>query len=223
MALGSFSDDGVLKLPSGLPMDLLDALPVDAVLDDELAGSRELLSNPWCAALVEPLRRRLCDSGLLAEGMAAIQCTLFRKSESCNWKVPYNKDLSVPVAYRVEHHELSGWSAKPDVTYVQPPESLLSRLVAVRLHLDACGESDGPLRVVPGSHRSGRLPSAEIANVPKSLSERICVAGRGDLWLMRPLVLHASSRAIRPSGRRVLHFLFAPPDPGHGLQWRISV
>lgn len=221
--MARFAADGALRLPSALPVDLLVALPVDAALEDDSAGSRDLLSHRWCAELVEPIRRRLHAAGVLAPDAVAIQCTLFRKTTTCNWKVPYHQDLSVPVAMRIEHPDLSGWSTKPDGMYVQPPEPLLSELLAVRLHLDACGEHDGPLRVVPGSHRSGRLPSAAIADVPKSTVERSCVAERGDLWLMRPLLLHASSRAVRPNGRRVLHFLFAPPDPGHGLQWRIAV
>lgn len=218
-----FTADGALHLSSELPMDLLAALPVDAALDDDSAGSRDLLSHPWCAELVAPIRRRLHAAGVLANDAVAIQCTLFRKTATCNWKVPYHQDLSVPVVVRVEHPDLSGWSTKPDGVYVQAPELLLSEILAVRLHLDPCGESDGPLRIVPGSHRAGRLPSAMIADVPKSAVERTCVASRGDLWLMRPLLLHASSRAARPNGRRVLHFLFAPPDPGYGLQWRIAV
>jgi Phytanoyl-CoA dioxygenase (PhyH) len=221
--MAQFSADGALHLSSELSMDLLAALPVDAALDDDSAGSRDLLSHSWCAELVAPIRRRLHAVGVLAEGAVAIQCTLFRKTAICNWKVPYHQDLSVPVAVRVEHPELSGWSTKPDGVYVQAPEPLLSELLAVRLHLDTCDEDDGPLRVVPGSHRAGRLPSAMIADVPKSAVERTCAASRGDLWLMRPLLLHASSRAARPNGRRVLHFLFAPPEPGYGLQWRTAV
>jgi hypothetical protein len=215
--------DGALRLASGLSPERLAALPVDEALDDGIAGARDLLLQPWCAQLVPQLRHRLHAAGVLSMDAVAIQCTLFRKSADCNWKVPYHQDLSVPVAARVEHPALTGWSSKPDGLYVQPPEALLTDLLAVRLHLDSSGEDDGPLRIVPGSHHAGRLPSAAIADIPKSARERDCVAAQGDLWLMRPLVLHASSRALRPNGRRVLHFLFAPPDPGHGLQWRIAV
>ncbi|MFD0726325.1 phytanoyl-CoA dioxygenase family protein [Lysobacter brunescens] len=223
MTAAQLDVDGAIRLESGLSWDLLATLPVDDALEDGLAGARDLLWQPWCARLVAPIRRRLHAAGVLAAESVAVQCTLFRKTADCNWKVPYHQDLSVPVAARVEHPALTGWSSKPDGLYVQPPEALLSDLLAVRLHLDICGEDDGPLRIVPGSHRAGRLPFAAIADVPKSARERSCVAAPGDLWLMRPLVLHASSRALRPNGRRVLHFLFAPPDPGHGLQWRIAV
>lgn len=223
MMAAQFEVDGAIRLESGLPRDLLATLPVDDALEHGLAGARDLLSQHWCAELVAPIRHRLHAAGVLAAEGVAVQCTLFRKTDACNWKVPYHQDLSIPVARRVDDPALSGWSSKPDGLYVQPPEALLSDLLAARLHLDACGEDDGPLRIVPGSHRAGRLPSSAIADIPKSSRERHCVAAPGDLWLMRPMLLHASSRALRPNGRRVLHFLFAPPDPGHGLQWRVAV
>ena len=38
-------------------------------------------------------------------------------------------------------------------------------MLVVRLHLDDCGEDNGPLRVLPGSHRLGRLTSEQIQRV----------------------------------------------------------
>lgn len=223
MPLSTFADDGWLRVPSGLPRATLASLPIDAALDAGDAGSRNLLARAWCAALVAPIRDRLQAAGLLPEDSVAVQCTLFRKAPDCNWKVPYHQDLSIPVAAPVEHPALSGWSMKEDGHYVQPPVDLLDALLAVRLHLDACGDDAGALRVVPGSHRLGRLSPARIAAMDKRRDEIVCAADAGDLLLMRPLLLHASSKAGRPNGRRVLHFLFAPRDPGCGLQWRIAV
>jgi hypothetical protein len=40
---------------------------------------------------------------------------------------------------------------------------------------------------------------------------------------MRPLILHASSKATGAGERRVLHFLFGPPTLPHGLKWRLAV
>ncbi|KRB06884.1 hypothetical protein ASD86_12855 [Lysobacter sp. Root690] len=51
-----------------------------------------------------------------------------------------------------------------------------------------------------------------------------CTARPGDLLIMRPLLLHASSKAVQPSGRRrILHFLFGPRDPGFGLRWSLAI
>jgi ectoine hydroxylase-related dioxygenase (phytanoyl-CoA dioxygenase family) len=216
MPLATLDDAGWLRAPSELSRAMLDALPADATLDTGDAGSRNLLAQVWCSARLQTL-------GLLPDDAVAVQCTLFRKMPDCNWKVPYHQDLSIPVAERVVDATLSGWSVKEDGHYVQAPAELLDVLLAVRLHLDACSEDEGALRVVPGSHRCGRLGSDDIVAMDKRQSEVVCTADAGDLLLMRPLLLHASSKAERPSGRRVLHFLFAPHQPGYGLQWRIAV
>jgi hypothetical protein len=41
--------------------------------------------------------------------------------------------------------------------------------------------------------------------------------------LMRPLLLHASSKAQTPSRRRVVHILFGPRTLPHGLEWDHAV
>lgn len=223
MPLTTFNEAGWLRMPSGLPSAALRGLPVDAALDADDAGSRNLLEQPWCAALVSPIRSYLHAIGLLPVDAVAVQCTLFRKTPDCNWKVPYHQDLSIPVAARIANPALSGWSQKEDGHYVHAPAELLDALLAVRLHLDASDADAGALRVLPGSHRLGRLSPERIAAMDKRSGEVVCTADTGDLLLMKPLLLHASSKAERPCGRRVLHFLFAPPRPGCGLQWRIMM
>jgi Phytanoyl-CoA dioxygenase (PhyH) len=216
-------EEGWLRLSSGLPAAALSGLPLDAALDVGDAGSRNLLQQRWCAALVSPIRSHLQSIGLLPADAVAVQCTLFRKTPDCNWKVPYHQDLSIPVAARIANPGLSGWSKKEDGHYVQAPAELLDALLAVRLHLDPSDADAGALRVLPGSHRLGRLSPERIAAMDKRPDEVVCTADAGDLLLMKPLLLHASSKASHPGGRRVLHFLFAPPRPGAGLQWRIVV
>jgi ectoine hydroxylase-related dioxygenase (phytanoyl-CoA dioxygenase family) len=55
------------------------------------------------------------------------------------------------------------WSTKDGVLHVRPPAEVMARMLAVRVHLDDCGESDGPLRVLPGSHKHGLLSEAGYA------------------------------------------------------------
>src|SRR5262249_30460236 len=121
------------------------------------AGTRNLLSFDWCQTLVARLR----DSAIrdaIGDCDTAVQCTLFDKSPRHNWLVAPHQDLSIPVASRVQHSELRNWTRKEGQHFVQPPDALLRSLVAVRLHIDDCGVDNGPLRVVPGSHRNGRIP-----------------------------------------------------------------
>jgi ectoine hydroxylase-related dioxygenase (phytanoyl-CoA dioxygenase family) len=111
---------------------------------------------------------------------------------------------------------------KEGLLYVQPPQSVLAQLLAVRIHLEASREEDGPLRVIPGSHKLGvTSPEAAVA-ARKAGPEITCVVNPGAALVMRPLVLHSSSKATGTSKRRVLHFLFGPSNLPFGLSWAIA-
>lgn len=186
------------------------------------AGTRALLAQPWCAALARSLRGHP-DLGALIGDQVALQCTYFEKSAGRNWLVPLHQDLSIPVAARVDGAPLSGWSVKEGMPFVRAPLDVLEQLVAVRIHLDDCGPGDGPLRVVPGSHRHGVLDDAQAAALRAAHGETVCSAARGAALLMRPLLLHASSKGSGASARRVLHFVFGPRTLPHGLSWALAV
>jgi ectoine hydroxylase-related dioxygenase (phytanoyl-CoA dioxygenase family) len=97
--------------------------------------------------------------------------------------------------------------------------ALVGRMLAIRVHLDDCGPDNGPLRMIPGSQRGGVLDSSQIDGWRNRGPEVACPVGRGGLVVLRPLVLHASSPAGRPSRRRVLHIEYAAPDLPGGLEW----
>jgi hypothetical protein len=178
-------------------------------------GSRCLLSYAWCRDLAAETRERLRE--LVPTSYAAIQCTHFEKSAENNWLVPVHQDLSVPVASRRSVPGWGPWSTKEDITFVQPPLALLERLVAVRLHLDACGIADGALFVVPGTHQQGVISPEAAAQLRER--EQACLAEPGDALVFRPLLLHRSSKASGSSRRRVLHLLFGPQSPAEGVEW----
>ena len=94
-------------------------------------------------------------------------------------------------------------------------------MIAIRVHLDPCKDDDGPLRVVPGSHLRGLIGPEEA--VRARAAEVACLTEQGDALVMRPLLLHASSKATGTSLRRVLHFRFGPPVLPYGLRWRHAV
>ncbi|MGI4831621.1 MAG: phytanoyl-CoA dioxygenase family protein [Janthinobacterium lividum] len=81
-------------------------------------------------------------------------------------------------------------------------------MVLVRFHLDNCGEENGALRVIPGSHLHGRTPENEIRAM-RETPEVVCAVSVGGALLMRPLLLHASSPSRVPGHRRVVHLDFA--------------
>lgn len=203
--------------------DVLDAAGCKALGDAvalataDAAGTRTLLAHPWCQRLAQLLQQH--PALAIPAHYRAVQCTYFEKSGSRNWLVSVHQDRSIPVAARIEHPALQGWSEKEGQWFVQPPVALLEQLLAVRLHLDDCGPDDGPLRVVPGSHQQGLIDAGCAVHMRQHGGEFTCCVARGGVLLMRPLLLHASSRSSGSSLRRVLHFVFAPPDLPWGLRW----
>jgi hypothetical protein len=186
-------------------------------------GSRNLLDLNACRELAVALKSHAGICPLLPPSAVAVQCTLFDKSAERNWLVALHQDLSIPVLERVPDPECTGWSEKEGVTFVQPPVPVLESLVAVRAHLDDCGPESGPLRVVPGSHRHGRLAADAARAMREDRGEVACIAARGGAIVMRPLLLHSSSKTRTRSPRRVLHILFGPPDLPCGLRWHRAV
>ena len=213
-----FEEDGFEVLPGLLSeVELADA---DAALAPRAgAGSRELLREAWCAALARSVRADDRVAALLPRAHVAVQCTAFEKSAARNWLVALHQDVAIPVAGRVDDAACGGWSNKDGTWFVQPPVDVLAQLVAVRVHVDDCGPDDGPLNVVAGSHRRGRLSGAEAIALRDARGSASCPVPRGGAMVMRPLLLHASSKATGTSRRRVLHFLFGPPVLPCGLAW----
>lgn len=187
------------------------------------AGSRNLLDVPACQRLAVAFKAHAQVRPVLPPEAVAVQCTFFDKSAGNNWLVALHQDLSIPVQERVPHPDCSGWSEKEGVLYVQPPLAVLESLVAVRAHLDDCGPANGPLSVVPGSHRHGRLSAKAAKALRAQRGAFECVARRGDVLAMRPLLLHSSPKAQAPGTRRVLHFLFGPSELPCGLKWHRAV
>ena len=218
----SFDADGFALLPALVTEAELASIEA-AMTQHDGVGSRDLLDQPWCAGLA----RRLIGDALVAGAIPCthvpVQCTSFEKSVERNWLVAVHQDVAIPVAARVDHPALAGWSNKAGTWFVQPPVSVLEQLVALRLHVDDCGVDDGPLSVVAGSHGLGRLGDEEAVAVRDARGIVACPVPRGGAMLMRPLLLHASSKATGRSRRRVLHFLFGPPVLPCGLRWAVTL
>ena len=168
-------------------------------------------------AIAGPIKA-LADAALGADAFP-VRGLLFDKAPAANWKVPWHQDTAIAVAERVETVGLIGWSVKDGVTHVHPPVAILEHMVALRIHLDDCGPDNGPLRVLPGSHRDGKLDDAAIDHWRQTTAEVSCCAASGDVLLMRTLLLHASSPAKSPSRRRVIHLEYACDTLPAGLKW----
>ena len=184
------------------------------------AGLRIQLGE--CADVSEaaraPILLRYVES-LLGERAQPVRAILFDKTAEANWKVAWHQDVTVAIREKLPTLGFSAWSEKDGVCHVQPPSGILEGMLIARIHLDDCRGENGPLRVFAGSHRNGRLNPQAIAAWRSTGKETVCIARQGDVLWMRPLLLHASSAAVRPARRRVLHLEYASGSLPHGLRW----
>lgn len=185
----------------------------NTLFHDGNAGERCLLDLPLVRETALNLKRELIESGHLSSKAIAIQAIAFNKTPATNWKVAWHQDLMFPFAKPVTARHFHLPTVKQGIDYARPPADILEQLLAARLHLDDCDSTNGPLRVCPGTHRSGILATSDIPAHVADHGEITCLAKTGEVLLMRPLTIHASSQATAPKHRRVLHLVYHSGDP----------
>lgn len=115
------------------------------------------------------------------------------------------------------------WSSKAGALHVEPPAEVLSQMLAIRIHIDECGEHNGPLRVIAGSHLAGKLDDEQLESLSANSTAVSVTAAQGSIILMRPLLVHSSSVCVADARRRVLHIEFAPLEAISPLKWHTAV
>ncbi|MES2922142.1 MAG: phytanoyl-CoA dioxygenase family protein [Verrucomicrobiota bacterium] len=209
---------GFCVRPSCIALETLEELRA-TLFHEGSAGARCLLDHPVVRETALNLKRELIESGHLPSTAIAVQAIAFDKTPATNWKVAWHQDLMFPFAKRVTSEGFDIPTIKQGIDYARPPAGILGELLAARLHLDDCDSTNGPLRVSPGTHHSGILGTSEIPAHVADHGEIACLAKTGEVLLMRPLTIHASSQATEPKHRRILHLVYhsgAPiPEPWH--------
>ncbi len=190
--------------------------------DDTRYPERNLLSVPSVQDLAKSKPVREIMEAVLGPECFAVRGIFFNKTRRSNWKVVWHQDLTIAVRERRDVNGFGPWTMKAGVLHVQPPPKVLNGILAIRLHLDESGVDNGPLRVIAGSHREGRLSAEQIGSSDKENSIT-CTAPRGGVIIMRPLLLHASSACAIPKSRRVIHLEFAAAELPEGLDWHDRV
>jgi ectoine hydroxylase-related dioxygenase (phytanoyl-CoA dioxygenase family) len=185
------------------------------------AGARHVLGCSPIAHLARDPRLVDIASRWLDATAIPFKATLFEKNPDANWLVSWHQDTALPMS---ERHDVAGWgpwSTKCGVTYAHAPGRVLERVIALRVHLDDSTADNGPLRVLPGSHTRGVLSDAQIHRLSERVPPTQCTVPAGGVIAMRPLLVHASSKAKVETPRRVLHFEYAASlviEPGLELR-----
>lgn len=186
-------------------------------------GVRGLVGHPSVLQLLHHKRLGGYLWSIVGRDLVAIRATLFDRTIESSWRVQWHQDRVISVRERMAVPGYSPWSVKSGVPHVEPPTSVLEQMLAVRVYLDASGPENGPLRVIPGSHEWGKVAEKDLQCRAAAATSVEVHVPKGALLLMRPLLVHASTRWLMPTHRRVLHIEFAPAEAISPLQWQTSI
>jgi ectoine hydroxylase-related dioxygenase (phytanoyl-CoA dioxygenase family) len=187
------------------------------------AGARHVLSVPNVRALATTPVLLSLAATFIGENPILFRATLFDKSAASNWLVAWHQDTALPLRQRVEDAAWGPWSIKGGVLHAVAPADALALVVALRVHLDDSTRSNGSLRVLPGTHAEGVLTQDDVQQRVRTVAPMECVVAAGGVVTMRPLVVHASSKASDGQPRRVLHIEYAATVHfGEGLDLAIG-
>lgn len=199
------------------------AASLPAVIGAGRGGVRNLIQHPTVVALLSHSRLGQYLWSVIGRDLVAVKATLFDKTGEANWRVNWHQDRSITVRERLDVAGFGPWTTKAGLLHVDAPQEVLAQMLAIRIHLDACGADNGPLRAVRGSHLRGKLTEDELAGVVSEGTVVDLPVPQGGILLMRPLLVHSSSAAAAPGHRRVLHVELAPAEAISPLKWHESM
>jgi Phytanoyl-CoA dioxygenase (PhyH) len=186
--------------------------------DGSVYGARNVTRICANAASVwrrPPLPRLLID--VLGPRFGLVRVLFFDKPPEQTWALPWHRDLTIAVKNnRLPSERFRKPTFKAGVPHIQAPQDVLQNMLTLRLHLDDVTPENGPLRVVPGSHRDLTASDGTV-RPPVTI-----LAAAGDVLVLRPLLLHCSNRSHPGTRRhrRVLHLEFAAaPDLPDRFAW----
>ena len=156
---------------------------------------------------------------ILGGNTNVVRVIFFDKTPEKNWLVTWHQDKTVALNKKINLEGWGPWTLKDGTHHVQPPLGVLNKMVTFRLHLDAANDENGCLKVIPESHKAGILKQSEIENVVANHEAISCVVEAGDAVIMRPHLLHSSSKALEPKHRRVIHIEFSSYKLPEGVCW----
>jgi phytanoyl-CoA dioxygenase PhyH len=149
----------------------------------------------------------------------------FDKPPQSTWSLPWHQDRTIAVVDNtLASPRFKCPTKKAGVPHIEAPDEVLEQMLTLRIHLDDVTDENGPLVVLPGSHRGTGVPPAtspENARQAERLPH-VVHAAAGDVLAMHPLLYHCSGSSAPQTvkHRRILHLEFAAtPDLPDGFAW----
>ena len=160
---------------------------------------------------------------LLGGKARAVRIILFNKVTDLNWALGWHQDRVIAVESKHDIAGYTNWTLKHGAYHVEPPFSLLEKMITLRLNIDPSDAESGALEVIPLSHLRGMLDDTatqSLANEGNSL--RIDCA-RGDALLLATPIVHRSRKTASRKSRRVLHIDYCAEQLPTPLKWALQL
>ncbi len=148
-----------------------------------------------------------------------VRVIFFDKTPEQNWLVAWHQDKTIALNQKMALAGWNCWTLKDNVHHVQPPITVLNSMITFRLHLDDADKDNGCLKVIPKSHQKGILSHQAISQIAKTTSAFLCEVKAGDLVIMKPHIIHSSSKSKNPKHRRIIHIEYSNYLLPKGLEW----
>jgi len=185
--------------------------------NDLFAIRRFLKAVPGIKSLIFNEKLKSVIDNLFGNDYFIVKSIYFDKPEQSNWFVAWHQDLTIAVDKKTILDGFGPWTVKGDQFAVQPPLNILQNNFTIRIHLDDTDESNGALKVIPGSHLKN-IYRAEDINWQNEI-ESTCNVEAGGIMVMRPLLMHSSARTTSGKQRRVIHIEFSKALLPVGIDW----
>lgn len=184
----------------------------------ELFAIRQFLKEiPTALNLIFNSKLKSLIKTVLGENYFIVKSIYFDKPVTSNWYVSYHQDLTISVDKKLPLQNYGPWTVKQNQFAVQPPIHILENISTIRIHLDDTNDLNGDLKIIPKSHIK-QIYRPETINWENE-TEITCTVPRGGVMLMKPLLLHSSSRTLNINRRRVIHIELSSVILPEELNW----
>lgn len=184
----------------------------------ELFAIRQFLKEiPTALNLIFNSKLKSLIKTVLGENYFIVKSIYFDKPVTSNWYVSYHQDLTISVDKKLPLQNYGPWTVKQNQFAVQPPIHILENISTIRIHLDDTNDLNGDLKIIPKSHIK-QIYRPETINWENE-TEITCTVPHGGVMLMKPLLLHSSSRTLNNKRRRVIHIELSSVILPEELNW----
>jgi len=223
LPLLSFEKDGVEIRRSLISRDIIEYIKADIDLESEKLkkyGIRNLEKKfKSISDLSKDENILTIARNLLNNPVHLVRAIFFDKTPDKNWFVTWHQDKTVTLNKKIQSEGWGPWTIKDEIHHVQPPIAVLNSMITFRLHLDPADDKNGCLNVIPETHKLGILKQNEIDELVKTYPTVPCIVESSDAVIMRPHLLHSSSKAEKPDHRRVVHLEYSSYKLPDGVSW----